>query len=292
MDTANRPSYRSLLARLTATYGDQDEARDVLLLLLDATFGFSLTDVVTGAVDRLAPADADRLEAMAHRLEQQEPVQYVLGETVFCGRRFGVNPSVLIPRPETEELCRMVISDWDKPFCGLQPPAPLQILDVGTGSGCIAITLSLGLPCSDVTAWDLSSDVLLTARENGKRLGASVNWLLQDALQPPSDSNRWDIIVSNPPYVIEREREDMRRNVLDYEPSLALFVPDADPLRFYRAITRYAAKALKPDGLLYFEINPLFADEMVAMMRSEGFTSVDTLTDFRGHQRMMRGGRR
>lgn len=283
--------YRTLCCRLAAVYGDNDEGRDVALLLLDRAFGLTLTDVAVGRLSELPEAEAERLEAMVRRLEQNEPVQYVLGEAVFCGRTFKVDGSVLIPRPETEELCQLIVRDWDRPFCGLQPPAPLQLLDVGTGSGCIAVTLRLSLPCSEVTAWDVSADALLTARENGRRLGAHVDWQLQDALQAPDDEARWDVIVSNPPYIIEREREEIRSNVLDYEPGLALFVPDDDPLRFYRAITRYAAKALKASGRLYFEINPLFVDELVEMMHSYGFTAVEVLKDGRGRQRMVRGGR-
>lgn len=292
--TCNSPAakldYRTLCSRLAAVYGDNDEARDVALLLLERGFGLTLTDVAVGRLAELAEKEAQRLETMVQRLERNEPVQYVLGEADFCGRTFAVNSSVLIPRPETEELCQHVIRDWDKPFCGLQPPAPLRLLDVGTGSGCIAITLRLGLPCSEVTAWDVSPNALLTARENGRRLGANVDWQLQDALQPPLDEARWDVIVSNPPYIIEREREEMRPNVLEYEPQLALFVPDYDPLLFYRAIARYAAKALKPSGRLYLEINPLFVDELVGTLQGYGFV-VEVLTDSRGRQRMVRGGR-
>lgn len=277
--------------RLAAVCSDGDEARDVSLLLLDEGFGLSLTDVATGALSRLSADEAARLEAMVRRLEEGEPVQYVLGRADFCGRSFAVNRSVLIPRPETEELCRLIIRDCDRPFCGLQPPAPLRLLDVGTGSGCIAITLRLGLPCLEATAWDVSADALLTARDNARRLGASVDWRLQDALQAPADEDCWDVIVSNPPYIAESERADMRRNVLGHEPGLALFVPDDDPLRFYRAIIRYAAQALRHDGRLYFEINPRFADELVSMMHGEGFARVEVFTDFRGKRRMIRGGR-
>lgn len=284
-------NYRTLCDRLAVTYGDADEARDIALLLLERAFGFTLTDVALGRLSELSTENSERLEIMTERLERNEPVQYVLGEASFCGRTFVVNQSVLIPRPETEELCQLIISDWDKPFCGLQPPTPLQLLDVGTGSGCIAITLRLGLPCSEVTAWDVSADALITARENGHHLNASVNWQLQDALHAPKDENRWDIIVSNPPYIIEREREDMRSNVLDHEPNLALFVPDNDPLRFYRAITRYAVTALRPEGRIYFEINPLFVDELIGMMHSNGFASIDVFKDFRGKKRIVRGGR-
>lgn len=282
--------YHAICRRLSAAYGDAQEGRDVALLLLDDAFGLSLTDVVCGALDRLSADQRERLEEMLVRLERLEPVQYVLGHATFCGRQFRVNPNVLIPRPETEELCQLVLRDCDKPFCALQPPAPLKVLDVGTGSGCIAITLALGLPCAEVTAWDISPDALLTARENAHRLQAKVNWQLQDALQATASTAQWDVIVSNPPYIAERERTEMRENVLNFEPHLALFVPDDDPLRFYRAITRYAASALRENGALYFEINPLFVDELTAMMRQEGFSTIDVHCDFRGHQRIVKGG--
>lgn len=291
MTTQAPLNYRSLCARLTAAYDDPDEGRDVALLLLDVAFGLSLTDAVTGAIEVLPSDKQQRLEEMVRRLEEGEPVQYVLGEATFCGRTFSVNKSVLIPRPETEELCRLIVDDWSHPVCCLQPPAPLHLLDIGTGSGCIAVTLALSLPWAEVTAWDVSPDALLTARDNGHRLQAHVDWQLQDALAPPADQGKWDVIVSNPPYIIERERARMRRNVLDHEPSLALFVPDDDPLRFYRAIAHYAATALRPEGRIYFEINPLFVDELTEMMRAEGFRDVEVLTDFRGHQRMVKGGR-
>lgn len=282
-------NYPQLCQRLTAVYGDRDEARDVLLLLLDDAFHLSLTDVVTGGLDALSPADSERLEAMLCRLERHEPVQYVIGEATFCGRRFAVSPHVLIPRPETEELCRTIVADWDRPYCGLQPPEPLRVLDVGTGSGCIAITLSLDLPVAEVTAWDISADALLTARENGHRLAASVDWRLQNALIAEPEDDQWDIIVSNPPYIAESERRDMRANVLDYEPRLALFVPDDDPLIFYRAITRYAARTMRSGGRLYFEINPLFASDLLVLLQREGFAQTEILSDFRGHRRFVRG---
>lgn len=284
-------TFRSLCDSLSAVYGDADERSAVVRLLLDDAFGLSLTDLACGRLQELSDVDQQRLQAMMTRLERHEPVQYVTGWADFCGRRFRVTPSVLIPRPETDELCRMIVADHDRPFCGLQPPAPLRVLDIGTGSGCIAVTLSLDLPCTAVTAWDVSADALLVARDNGHRLHARVDWQLQDALAATDDGRRWDVIVSNPPYIADRERTAMRSNVLDYEPSLALFVPDDAPLRFYRAIARYAFATLTPGGSLYFEINPLFVDDLTAMMRAEGFTAVEVFNDFRGHQRMVKGGK-
>lgn len=281
-------TYTRLWLRLSPRYGE-GEAKAVARLVLDVGFGLTMTDIVCGRADELAEADRTRLDTMMARLEGGEPVQYVLGEAEFCGRPFHVEPGVLIPRPETAELCRTIATDHNRPYCGLQPPEPLQVLDVGTGSGCIAVTLALDLYNAEVTAWDLSADALLVARGNAHALGARVNLKLQDALQAPQDEARWDIIVSNPPYIAQSEREGMEPHVLDHEPAMALFVPDDDPLRFYRAIAIYARRALKQGGTLYFEINPRYAQETAAMMEENGFAHVTLANDQFGQQRFCTG---
>ena len=164
-----------------------------------------------------------------------------------------------------------------------------SILDIGTGSGCIAITVALALPQAHVTAWDISTDALAIAAGNAHRLGASVRFEHQDALSAPDDKERWDVIVSNPPYICDRERADMSDNVLSYEPELALFVPDSDPLLFYRAIVRYASKALKPGGRLLFETNTAYAHEVAQTMANEGFTAIEVRNDCFGKPRMVKG---
>lgn len=164
-----------------------------------------------------------------------------------------------------------------------------SILDIGTGSGCIAITVALALPQAHVTAWDISTDALTIAAGNAHRLGASVRFEHQDALSAPDDEERWDVIVSNPPYICDRERADMSDNVLSYEPELALFVPDSDPLLFYRAIARYASKALKPGGRLLFETNTAYAHEVAQAMADEGFTAIEVRNDCFGKPRMVKG---
>lgn len=171
---------------------------------------------------------------------------------------------------------------------GEEAPHP-SILDIGTGSGCIAITVALALPQARVTAWDISTDALAIAAGNAHRLGASVRFEHQDALSAPDDEERWDVIVSNPPYICDRERADMSDNVLSYEPELALFVPDSDPLLFYRAITRYASKALKPGGRLLFETNTAYAHEVAQVMANEGFTAIEVRNDCFGKPRMVKG---
>ena len=169
-----------------------------------------------------------------------------------------------------------------------EAPHP-SILDIGTGSGCIAITVALALPQARVTAWDISTDALTIAAGNAHRLGASVRFEHQDALSAPDDKERWDVIVSNPPYICDRERADMSDNVLSYEPELALFVPDSDPLLFYRAIVRYASKALKPGGRLLFETNTAYAHEVAQAMADEGFTAIEVRNDCFGKPRMVKG---
>lgn len=171
---------------------------------------------------------------------------------------------------------------------GEEAPHP-SILDIGTGSGCIAITVALALPQARVTAWDISTDALAIAAGNAHRLGASVRFEHQDALSAPDDEERWDVIVSNPPYICDRERADMSDNVLSYEPELALFVPDNDPLLFYRAIAHYASKALKPGGRLLFETNTAYAHEVAQAMADEGFTAIEVRNDCFGKPRMVKG---
>ena len=284
MTVNHQDIYARLWRSLTPIYGD-GEAKAVVRLLLDEGFGLTLTDIVSGKTDELPASDKERLSIMADRLQKGEPVQYVLERSDFCGRTFHVEPGVLIPRPETEELCRMIVSEYNKPYCALQPPVPLQVLDVGTGSGCIAVTLALDLCNAEVSGWDISSEALLIARGNAKAMGASVNLMYQDALNAPEDVGRWDIIVSNPPYIAEHEREDMSLHVLNHEPRQALFVPDNDPLLFYRAIAVYAKRALKHDGKLFFEINPLFVKAMRRMLTQEGFKAITFAEDTFGKVR-------
>lgn len=217
---------------------------------------------------------------MMERLLRSEPVQYVLGHADFCGRAFSVGPGVLIPRPETEDLCL-----WVEQGLAARGCASPALLDIGTGSGCIAVTLALDVAGAAVSAWDVSADALQVASGNAGRLGARVGFALVDALDPPAHTAMWDAVVSNPPYVRLGERAAMARNVLDYEPAGALFVPDADPLLFYRAIARYAKAALRPGGELYFEINEALAGEMRSLLLAEGFATAEVRNDRYGRPR-------
>lgn len=274
-------SLRELAARLKQY--EEQEARSIVRLLLYDCCGMTMTDICCGALEHLNDADTARLDNYMLRLEQGEPVQYVTGKTVFCDREFHVEPGVLIPRTETEELCEMIVHDT------VATNHDINIIDIGTGSGCIAVTLALQLPNAHVTAWDISNDALRIAQANATRLGADVKFEKNDVLDSTLQSNtaNYDIIVSNPPYICSREAEEMQPNVLDHEPHLALFVPDDDPLLFYRAITQLAAKTLKSSGRLYFEINPLYADEMRSLMSSYMFTDIALHNDQYGRKRFI-----
>lgn len=270
-------TYPDLWRALAPTCGE-GEAKAIVRTVLEVRFGLSLTDIYCGGVERLTASEAAELQGLMARLSAGEPVQYVLGEADFCGRTFRVASGVLIPRPETEELCQWIVED-NQGFKG-------NILDIGTGSGCIAVTLALALQGADVEAWDISPDALRIAKGNAKRLEAHVEFNEQDALAPPTDKGKYDIIVSNPPYICAHERQSMERNVLDHEPYTALFVPDDAPLLFYRAIATYAAQALRPGGSLYFEINPIHAADLEAMLRSLHYNNVELRRDQFGKWRM------
>ena len=273
-------TYQDLWHRLTPLY-DDGEAQAIVRLVLEVQFGITLTDIYTGKVNELSREAEEELEKIILRLERSEPVQYVLGRETFCGRTFHVALGVLIPRPETEVLCRWIEEDYNRPYCALQPPMPLQVLDVGTGSGCIAVTLAADLRNSTVTAWDISGDALLIARENVHQWQVRVELKMEDALHPSAAAmqQQFDIIVSNPPYICDKERTEMEGNVLAYEPETALFVPDDDPLRFYRAIAEYGVQALSADGVLYFETNPLYINDVKEMLNALGYKQIELRED-------------
>ena len=215
--------------------------------------------------------------------KEEQPLSSLLKEEKE-GLRKGEDAS----QKEEQLLSSLLKSNKEVSEKGEEAPHP-SILDIGTGSGCIAITVALALPQARVTAWDISTDALAIAAGNAHRLGASVRFEHQDALSAPDDKERWDVIVSNPPYICDRERADMSDNVLSYEPELALFVPDSDPLLFYRAIARYASKALKPGGRLLFETNTAYAHEVAQTMANEGFTAIEVRNDCFGKPRMVKG---
>ena len=295
-------TYQQLWQSLTPLY-DAGEAQAIVRTVLDVKYGMTLTDIICGKVNELSADEGRKLEEIIIRLQKGEPVQYVLGEADFAGRPFHVEPGVLIPRPETAELCqwiekdmieKSIVSSEDSPedSSGNSPQATDDarlILDICTGSGCIAITLGLNIPNSEVTGWDISEDALRIAQGNVEMLKArNVRIEYQDALALPKAAEAADLIVSNPPYICEKEKADMEKNVLEHEPSLALFVPDEDPLKFYRAIAEYASSALKSGGALYFEINPIYEKETREMLQELDFKDIETKEDAFGKKRMMR----
>ena len=285
-------TYQDLWHRLVPLYGE-GEAQAIIRLVLEVKFGLSLTDIYTGKVNEIFRDAAEELDKIMQRLASSEPVQYVLGMETFCGRSFKVAPGVLIPRPETEVLCRWIEVDNNHPYCALQPPVPLQVLDVGTGSGCIAVTLALDLYNSAVTAWDISADALLIARDNVHRWDSSVVLQMEDILSisATAKEQKWDIIVSNPPYIGDKERSSMAENVLKYEPETALFVPDNDPIKFYRAIAEYGVTALSDEGKLYFETNPLYIYKVKDMLSNLGYKQIELKEDQFGKQRFVKAMR-
>ena len=273
-------TYREFWQPLTAVY-DEGEARAVAGLVLEMRFGLTMADVLCGRMP-----DDEALRGMQRRLLDGEPVQYVLGEAEFGERRFRVSPDVLIPRPETYELCRWCLPPMAAEWQG-------RVLDIGTGSGCIACTLAAELPQATVAAWDVSEEALAVARENAESAGVRVSFVRVDVLNIPSAAccETWDIIVSNPPYICEQEKAAMEQNVLAHEPHKALFVPDDDPLLFYRAISGYAWLTLQPGGTLYFEINPLYDKELERLLCDHGFVDVSSREDQFGKTRFIKATR-
>ena len=266
------------IAGAIAPLYDAREARSIALLAAAHLTGLPEAAFRT---DPAAPARAEGLELAIERLAAGCPVQYVVGSTECLGHDFIVREGVLIPRPETEELVDWIVRD--------EGGAPLRLLDVGTGSGCIAASLAAGMPGAEVAAADISPQALAVAAENFRRLGVRVDLRCADALTDLTEvfPGPFDVVVSNPPYVPEADRESMHANVRDYEPALALFVPDDDPLRFYRAIARAGRRMLRPGGRLYFEIYHLAAEAIRTMLGEEGYTAVTLREDLYGKPRMI-----
>lgn len=296
-------TYHDICQRLTPLYGQQ-EAKAMTRMLLEDLFSLSFADILCGATEHLSDADTLRLQQSVARLLDAEPLQYVTGTAFFCGHPFHVAPGVLIPRPETEWIVDTAVN--------LVMSSAPRILDIGTGSGCIATSISLALADRHcyIEAWDISEDALRIAADNAERLGAEVEFRRRDALrleedfsaeerleaeqggaEALSDTNAaepWDIIVSNPPYICNREAADMHANVLRHEPHLALFVPDTDPLLFFRAIARYAMRSLRKGGWLLFECNTLYAHDTAQMASDMGFATSVVEDDCFGKPRFVK----
>ncbi len=284
-------TYRELWQSLTSRY-TESEAKAVARYLLEVGYNLSMTDILSGGTERLP---ADEMEENRRRLLNGEPVQYVIGKAEFGGRIFKVSPAVLVPRPETYELCQWVEEEESGKR---REERDYSLLDIGTGSGCIAITLALDMPYAKVEAWDISEKALNIARQNAESLNAQVHFRQVDALnEPTEDSSLFtlhsslNIIISNPPYICKQEATAMEAHVLDHEPHQALFVPDNDPLLFYRAIAQYGKSALVAGGWLYFEINPLYHEVLEKMLDEMGYFGIEMRKDQFGQWRFARAQR-
>jgi len=275
----------------------KNELENFIFLTFQHYLGFSKTDLILNKNEKINEPELLRLNAVVEELKQNKPIQYILGETEFYGLKFKVTPDVLIPRPETEEMLQWIINDT-KPSKMPRLSKPdrskkMTILDIGTGSGCIAIALKKNLPQTEVLATDVSKAALSIARENAKINGVSISFLYIDVLKHSqfrvSGFENYDIIVSNPPYVRISEQRQMEKNVLDYEPHLALFVEDENPLLFYDLISDIALKKLKKNGKLYFEINEKYGRAIKQLIKRKGFSNILLKKDIRGRERMVCG---
>jgi release factor glutamine methyltransferase len=278
--------------KLNSIYG-QSEADSLFYFCSDHLLGKSRLDVSVNAQELVPQEQQQKFKKILSRLQQHEPVQYLIGETHFFGLNLKVNSEVLIPRPETEELVQLILNTVSG-----QNSTNYKIIDMGTGSGCIAMALKDNLKCSDVYAVDISDKALKLAAHNAQLNGLDIHFRNHDILQKKplfKESHeiqttplKFDIIVSNPPYVREKEKLEMQNNVLDYEPSLALFVPDEDPLIFYRALADFALQHLNKSGFLFFEINQYLGAKLKALLRNKGFKSIELTKDTNGNDRMIK----
>lgn len=274
-----RESFQQFQNLISKTY-ETEEARSIAQLVFKDVLGYNTIQLILNENELLPASLFEQLDQIAHLLNQHQPVQYILGHEEFMGLDFNVNPSVLIPRPETEELVEWILKDYSK-------TNELSIIDIGTGSGCIAISLKKNIPSAIVDAIDISEDALKIAQKNGQKNNVEIQFIQSDILS--FDLQKlYDVIVSNPPYVLEKEKAEMNRNVLDFEPSTALFVKDNDPLLFYKRIVNIALEKLKNKGSLYFEINESFANETLNLFDKSIWNSVEIRKDIRGKDRMIK----
>lgn len=259
-----------------------EEIQQLGFMVLEHELGLSATEILMEKDVEVSTDIQNKLNIIAQRLNEHEPIQYILGDAEFLGRRFLVSPAVLIPRPETEELVKLVplqISSGEE--------NPIRILDIGTGSGCIAISLKELMPFAEVYATDVSEAALAVAQKNIERLEPQVKLLKHDILNEDIPVQDVDTIVSNPPYVAQQEKTSMQKNVLDHEPHMALFVPDNDPLVFYKAIALRGKKVLKPGGHVVVEINALLGSETISVFESENYSNVILMKDMNGKDRFV-----
>ena len=271
---------RQIQTKLTPIYGE-GEAKAMVRLIFHSLKGWSLTDMIIHADNIVSPYVLEKTEKIISRLLDNEPIQYILGEAYFYGMNLKVDNSTLIPRPETEELVDIIVHEN-------QSHKDLNILDIGTGSGAIAIALSRNLPFSNVDAIDISENALKIANENARNLHTHIGFTKADIFKFEPKTDYYDIIVSNPPYIDEAEKDSMDSNVLEYEPHQALFVPDENPLIYYIRITETAKDSLKQRGHLYFEINPRHAEELAEYLNKKGYMDIEIVKDINGKKRFIK----
>jgi len=273
----------NFLQELSSLY-DEREIESFFYLVLESFHQKKRIDLALNPEMEMDALQLLRWESVIVELKKQKPIQYILGVTEFYGLPFLVNENVLIPRPETEELVELILKEEGK---GKREKGKVRVLDIGTGSGCIPIALKKNLPNADVYAIDISEKALATAQKNAEFNTVAIHFLLKNILETEDLGQQFDIIVSNPPYVRHLEKAEIKPNVLEFEPHLALFVDDNDALLFYRKITELAIKNLNPNGKLYFEINQYLGKETVALIESFGFKNVDLIKDIYGNDRMI-----
>ena len=272
--------YSSIIGQLTARFA-KDEAQAMARILIEDLLHLSLPHVLAGIMPPLSVQEGLLVEQAVSRLLNNEPIQYVIGSTTFCGNTFCVNPSVLIPRPETEQLVDMATDIADL-------PEHVSIMDACTGSGCIAISIKKKRPDWEVYACDISAEALQTARENAKANGAEVHFTHTDVLSDKLLTGPFDIMVSNPPYVMDKEKSSMEPHVLKREPHLALFVTDDEPLIFYRALAQWGQRSLSSEGWMLAEINPLLSQETKALFEAQQYRDCTIINDNYGKERFIR----
>jgi len=273
------------LAQLSTIY-DANEVNSLCMMVLENVVNISSAKIKAFPETEISTPDSKRITNILTRLATGEPIQYILGYTEFYGLTFKVNPSVLIPRPETEELV-----DWILSSVGSSGLAVGKLLDIGTGSGCIPISLKKNLPDAQVSAIDISSEALQTAKANADLNKVEVNFIENDILNPTNHSlltTHYSLVISNPPYVTLEDKKLMHTNVTDFEPHTALFVPEDDPLIFYKAIADFASTHLEKGGLLFFEINESYGKQIVELLEGKQFTNIELRKDISGRDRMIK----
>lgn len=273
------PIYQYIKEELSGCY-NPSECSALAKWVLTEAFHFTASELYGGKDTIFPEKDRSRLEDIIRRLQSFEPLQYILGQARFCGLDFEVSPAVLIPRPETEELVEWIVSEHRE--------AGLRLIDIGTGSGCIPVTLSQRLDHPYIAGWDISPAALEVARRNAAKHRADVTFAQVDVLGTEIPVLTADLLVSNPPYIAQQERADIQRNVLDWEPDLALFVPDDDPLLFYRRIAEIGRHLLVPQGSIYLEINQRLGEATAALLQEAGYRSVELRKDLSGNDRMLK----